>query len=129
MKPKRKKPRTFERAAELDGEAKVSGRTLGQRATKVRVNNEGEHIRMGPPANPFTSTGHLGTKQLTLNLSQQPDVPAFQYHANAAAMPGDISVSTEFSGHSAASDFWLKKANTSHAASSGQPQTSGFGGN
>ena len=38
-KPKRKKPRTFERAADLDGEAKVSGRTLGQRATKVRVNN------------------------------------------------------------------------------------------
>jgi len=29
MKPKRKKPRTFERAANLDGEARVSGRTLG----------------------------------------------------------------------------------------------------
>ena len=68
-KPKRKKPRTFERAADLDGEARVSGRTLGQRATKVRVNNEGEHLRMGPPASPFVSTGHLGTKQSTLSFS------------------------------------------------------------
>ena len=107
----------------------MSGRTLGQRASKVRVNNEGEHIRMGPPANPFTSTGHLGSKQSTLNLSQHPDVPVFQHHPSAAVRPGDISDSSGFSGHTAASDFWLKKGNTSHAASIGQPQTSGFGGN
>jgi len=76
-KPKRKKPRTFERAADLDGEPRLSGRTLGQRATKVRVNNEGEHIRMGPSANPFTSTSNHATLQSTLNLSLRPDVPVF----------------------------------------------------
>ena len=84
---------------------------------------------MGPPANPFTSTGNNATLQSTLNLSQHPDVPAFQHHPSAAARPGDITYSSEFSGHSIASDFWLKKAHTSHAASSGQPQTSAFGGN
>lgn len=59
---------TFERAADLDTGA-VSGRTLGQRATKVRVNNDGEHIREGPRADPFVaSNGHFGTKQSALSF-------------------------------------------------------------
>ena len=118
-RPKRKKPRTFDRAADLDGEARVSGRTLGQRSAKVRVNNDGEHIRLGPPPDPFATMGHLGTKQSTLTFSKRPDVPAFQHHAEAAARSGDITYSSDFSGHSIASNFWLKGANTSQAASSG----------
>ena len=128
-RPKRKKPRTFDRAADLDCEARVSGRTLGQRAAKVRVNNEGVHVRLGPPADPFASTGHSHIAgQSTLTFSKRPDVPAFQSRETGSKQ-GDISYSSDFSGHSASSAFWRKAANTSHAASSGQPQTSGFVGN
>jgi hypothetical protein len=104
----------------------VSGRTLGQRATKVRVNNEGEHIRLGGPADPYASTGSLGSKQSTLSFSKRADVPAFQHNAQAAARPGDISYSSDFSGHSVGDSFFIAQANRSlAAASSGQPQTFG----
>ena len=70
----------------------MSGRTLGQRATKVRVNNDGEHIRAGAHADPFgASNAHFGTKQSTLSFQQRADVPSFHHHGNASAMLGGIS--------------------------------------
>ena len=100
----------------------VSGRTLGQRATKVRVNNDGEHIRLGGPADPYASTGYLGSKQSTLSFSKRADVPTFHHNPEAAARPGDISYSSDFSGHSLKSSFFIGQANNSlAAASSGQP--------
>jgi len=96
----------------------VSGRTLGQRATKVRVNNDGEHIRLGGAADPFASIGYLGSKQSTLSFSKRADVPAFHHNAEAAARPGDISYSSDFSGHTLKSSFFMGQANSSLAAAS-----------
>ena len=92
----------------------------------MRVNNDGEHIRLGGPADPYASTGYLGSKQSTLSFSKRAEVPVFHHNADAAARAGDISYSSDFSGHSLKSSFFMGQANSSlAAASAGQPQTFG----
>jgi hypothetical protein len=66
----RKKPRAFGLATEANDNLRVSGRTLGQRATKVRRNNDGEMLREMGPSDPYATVNMQANRQSTLNLSR-----------------------------------------------------------
>lgn len=71
----RKRPKTYGLATEAGANLIVSGRTLGQRSSKARRNNEGEMVRGPGPADPYASLHMTAARQSTLNFQRPGGVP------------------------------------------------------